>query len=484
MWNFIENHPWQTLIIINYIFVLFAVFSVLLKNSNPVKTMSYIIVLVVFPFFGLIVYYFFGQQYRKQKIFNRKKILNQSVIKRYNEAFKLDDGTIDYIEENLLDEKIKLVKLLNNCKDSPLTKCNNVTIIKNGENIIPSLIEDIEQAKDTVHLEYYILKDDVVGIRIIDALCKKASEGVAVKLIYDYVGSSISTENEDRMKASGIHFYPFMPVYFPRFASKLNYRNHRKIAVIDGKIGYVGGVNLSKTYYNGENDWYWRDTHLRIVGEAVGSLQMQFFTTWDFVCDEPFEVISNHFPSCKEENITPTQIVASGPDTDWANIMEVIFTAINLAEDYVYITTPYFIPNDQILTAICTAARSGVTVKLLIPKESDSWAAKYASYSYISQLLEAGVQVHLYTKGFVHAKTLVVDDIFATVGTSNMDYRSFNINFEVNAVMYDKDKALELKKLFFEDLETSESLTYKTWKKRGFQQKFKESFSRLWAPLL
>lgn len=482
---FIESiNAYQIILAINYLFVVVAMVTVLLKNENPTKTLSYIIILIVLPFFGLIVYYLFGQEYRKQKIFNRKNVLNQSTIKKYNKAFEVDELTLETIEEELLDGKVKLIRLLNSSEEAPLTSCNKVTVIRNGENVIPKIVEDILAAKSFIHLEYYIVKDDETGNALVDAICKKATEGVTVKLIYDYVGSSLSRATEEKLRNSGVEFYPFMPVYFPKFTSKLNYRDHRKIAIIDGLVGYVGGVNISNTYFNGRNEMYWRDTHLRIVGQAIGSLQMHFFMTWDFVSEKTYEIEEHHFPKCKPNAKTAVQIAASGPDTDWANIMEAIFSAINLAEKYVYITTPYFIPNDEIITALVASARSGVDIRIMTPQQSDSWIAKYASASYFERLLEANVRIFYYQKGFVHAKTIVVDDVFATVGTSNMDYRSFNINFEINALMYDKETALVLKSHFEEDLQESKEIFLKEWKQRGHRQKLAESLTRLLAPLL
>ncbi|SFU43474.1 cardiolipin synthase [Pustulibacterium marinum] len=474
----------QIILAINYLFVVVALFTVLFKNNNPTKTLSYIIILIVLPFFGLIVYYLFGQEYRKQKIFNRKNVLNQSTIKKYQKALAVDEEELVKLEEELLDGKVKLIKLLNSSEDAPLTRCNEVEIIRNGENTIPRIVEDLEKATSFIHLEYYIIRDDETGNMILDVLCNKAQEGIEVKLIYDYVGSSLSNATMERLSVAGVEFHPFMPVYFPKFTSKLNYRDHRKIAIIDGKIGYVGGVNISNTYFNGRNDMYWRDTHTRIVGQAVGSLQMHFFMTWDFVTEESYEIVNAHFPKCETSNRTALQIAASGPDTDWANIMEAIFTAINIAEDYVYITTPYFIPNDEMITALSAAAKSGVDVKIITPEQSDSWMAKHASASYFERMLESGVRIFYYQPGFVHAKTMVVDDVFTTIGTSNMDYRSFNINFEINALIYDEKISAEALSHFKIDLAESREVVLEEWEKRSFSNKLAESFTRLMAPLL
>ncbi|WP_299390438.1 cardiolipin synthase [uncultured Gelidibacter sp.] len=482
---FISDNIWIILISINYLLVILAAFTVLTKNINPTKTISYIIVLVFFPFFGLIVYYLFGQEYRKNKIFNRKNILNQKLITDVNKRLKPDKQEITDLKNDLLDDKIKLVKLLHSSENAPLTTYNSVDIIKNGENKFKVLIKDLKNAKKHIHMEYYILRDDKIGLEIIDILCAKAKEGVKVRLSIDDVGSSVSRKNKKRMGANGVEWHSFMPVLFPGFTGKMNYRNHRKIVVIDGQVGYIGGINVSDTYVNyDDSPDYWRDTHLRLVGESVKSLQIHFLMNWEFVSGRKIEMEESFFPKedCKE--FVAMQIAASGPDTDWANIMEVIFTAIVTADKYVYLTTPYFIPNEQIITALQVASKSGVDVRLLIPKESDSWTAKHATNSYIECLLEAGVKIYRYHKGFVHAKTIVIDDVFSTVGTTNMDYRSFNINFEINAIIYNEEKSLELKAHFFEDLEDSEIIDGERWLNRPKSEKLKESYCRLWAPLL
>lgn len=485
MLKFLTANTWILLLAINYILVIIVAFAILLKNINPTKTVSYIIVLVFFPFFGLIVYYFFGQEYRKNKIFNRKHILNQKIIEEVNQQLEPKKIEMKTLENDLLDERIKLVKLLHCDKNSPLTTHNDVQIIKNGENKFKLLLEDLKNAKDHIHLEYYILRDDKIGMKIIDMLCDKAISGIQVKLSIDDVGSSVSRKSKKRLTKSGVEWHPFMPVLFPSFTGKMNYRNHRKIAIIDGEIGYIGGINISDTYVNyDDSEDYWRDTHLRIIGEAVKSLQIHFLMNWEFVSGQKIILKKTYFPpdNCKKR--IAMQIAASGPDTDWASIMEVIFTAIVTAEKYVYITTPYFVPNDQIITAMQVASKSGIDVRLLIPMESDSWTAKHATNSYLECLLQANVKIYRYCKGFIHAKTMVVDDIFSTVGTTNMDHRSFSINFEINAMIYDEEKSKELKSHFFEDLKDSEEVEYQRWIDRSKFQKLKESYSRLWAPLL
>ena len=484
MIDYLEEHIWSIIIGLNYVLVLIAIGFILFKNINPTKTITYILVLVMFPFVGLLVYYFFGQEYRKSKIFNRKNILNKSIIKRISNEFVLKSKDIEKLD-NFLDDKMKLVKLLYKSENTPLTKFNQVTILKNGKEKFDHLFEDLKNAEHHIHLEYYILKDDNLGNQLINIICEKAQKGISVRLSFDDVGSKISSKAKKKLTDSGVEFFAFMPVLFPQFTGKLNYRNHRKIAVIDGEIGYVGGINISDNYVNyKDGKSFWRDTHVKIVGEAVKPLQVHFLMTWDFVSKSNLRITEKFFPKTTLKTETAVQIAASGPDTDWANIMEAIFVAINTADDYVYITTPYFIPNEQIITALQVAAKSGVDVRLLIPKASDSWTAKHATNSYLEMLLEADVKIYQYEKGFIHAKTIVVDDIFSTVGTANLDYRSFNINFEINALIYNTKASLELKKHFIADLKDSEQLKLNTWRERPAFNKLKESYARLWSPLL
>lgn len=484
MIEFLEEHYGAILIAINYVLALSAMITVLLNNVDPSKTLSYLIILALFPFFGLVIYYLFGQQYRKTKIFDRKHIANSEVISYVSDAYKLEHSDLEIIN-NTLDDKIKLVKLINSSERSPVIFNNDITILRNGEHKFKILLEDLKNAGQHIHLEYYIIKDDTIGNKIIDIICEKASEGIDVKLSYDDVGSSLKSSTKRRLRKSGVRLEPFMPVLFSSLTGKSNYRNHRKLAIIDGEIGYVGGINISDNYVNTpQSNLYWRDTHLRLQGDVVKVLQFHFLTTWDFVTADKLQVKSSYFPKLESLGDYPVQIAASGPDTDWANIMEAILTAINNAENYIYITTPYFIPNPQIITALQVAARIGVQVKLLIPKESDSWIAKHATNSFIEELLSSGVKVYAYNKGFIHAKTMVVDDVFSTVGTCNLDNRSFNMNFEINALMYDRENSEILKSHFIQDLKDANEVDLEIWKNRSQFIKLSESFSRLWSPLL
>ncbi len=487
MLSFLKENLWPILLGINYIFVVLFSVLIVLKNKNPVKTLSFLFVLAILPFLGILIYYFFGQDYRKHKIFEKKYIFDNASLKKWRKKFSLDQEERADFKDEFGEGIFKIYKLLRHNEKAVLTFDNNVDILVNGEEKYKRLKQDLAAAQDHIHMEYFVFLDDEQGQEIIEILCKKAKEDVHVKLIYDDVGSSISSKSKRLLTDSGVEHYPFLPVLFSNSTSKINYRNHRKIVVIDGRTGYLGGINIDKKYNNTfQNDRYWRDTHIRIQGAAVGALQSSFFLSWNFVAKRNIDLEENHFPKSKPEIGDPiaVQIVASGPDTDWENIMEAMFTAINTARKRIYITTPYLIPNSQILTALTTASRSGVDVQIIIPRKSDSWAAQYATDSYIEQLAHSGIRIFRYGKGFIHAKTIVIDDQFSSVGTANLDYRSFALNFEINALIYNERINQQMTELFKMDLGESEEVDYERWKQRGITRKLQESFSRLWAPLL
>lgn len=484
---YLQEHLWTFLLLVNYLLVIVMSVTIVLRNYNPAKTLGYLFALATLPFLGLLVYFFFGMDHRKNKIFSKKYISDNTKLKAWREEFGMDPEQREDFAQQFGPGLFKVYRLLEHNDQSILTYENKVDILFNGEEKFPRLLEDLQQARSHIHMEYFVLMDDEVGNPILDVLCRKAADGVAVRLIYDDVGSKLSGSTKRRLTDSGVEHYPFMPVMFTRFSSKFNYRDHRKIIVIDGCIGYVGGINIRKKYDNRQdNERYWRDTHLRIEGPAAGSLQASFLLSWDFVSDQITSIKRELFPEDKPETGDPVavQIAASGPDTDWANIMEALFTAINNAREYVFITTPYMIPSGPILTALTTAARCGVDIRIIIPYQSDSWPAQYATDSYIEELLVSGVRIFRYTKGFVHAKTLVIDDLFTSIGTANLDYRSFSINFEINACLYSANKARAMKEIFISDLKECDEVELERWQERGIDRRLQESLNRLWAPLL
>ncbi|MCF6352704.1 MAG: cardiolipin synthase [Cyclobacteriaceae bacterium] len=479
----IKEYLIPVLIIGYYSLVIFAVIKILLENKNPLKTHSYLLLLILLPIAGLLIYLFFGQDYRRHKFFSRKKAMDSTIVDsivndQLNLAFQHE-----LIDDERIKEKLNIIKLLLRNNNAFLTKNNKIEMLINGEQKFDSLLNDIDKAANHIHLEYYIFEEDEVGKKVLNKLIKKASEGVIVRFIYDDVGSKISFVTKVKLKKAGIIAKPIMPVYLRKF-SKANYRDHRKIVVIDGKIGYVGGINIADRYVNQEGQKYWRDTHLRIEGNAVYSLQIAFLLNWYYAAKEKLSFTRNLFPTIHSNGKICIQIAGSGPDTDWASIMQAFFVAINSATKRVWITSPYFIPNEPVLTAIKIAALSGIDVQIIFPHQPDSYIVHVASMSYMKEVLEAGVKVHLYSKGFIHAKTLLVDDVFSSVGTANMDYRSFDQNYEINAMVYSETFAAQLEKQFLEDVEQCVPLQLNRWEQRPIRTKLLESVARLLAPLL
>ncbi len=480
---YIKEYLTPTIIILYYAWVVFAVIKILLENKNPLKTHSYLLLLILLPIVGLAIYLLFGQDYRRHKFFSRKKAIDSRII----DSIVNNQLNLAFQHELIADEKVvgkmNIIKLLLRNNNAFFTKNNKVEMLINGEEKFDSLFRAIDKAVGHVHLEYYIFEEDVIGKALLDKLIQKALEGVMVRFIYDDVGSSISYITKQKLKKAGVQAMPIMPVYFPKF-SKANYRDHRKIVVIDGKIGYVGGINVADRYVNKEGQKYWRDTHLKISGNAVHSLQIAFLLNWYYASKEQLDFGRNLFPAINSEGDHCVQVAASGPDTDWASIMQAFFAAITSATKRVWITSPYFIPNEPVLTALKTAALSGKDVQIIFPHQPDSFIVHAASMSYMKEVLEAGVKVHLYTKGFVHAKTLLVDDVFSSVGTTNMDYRSFDQNYEINAMVYSESFAAQLETQFLEDVEQCMPLQLNRWEQRPIRTKLLESVARLLAPLL
>jgi cardiolipin synthase A/B len=459
--------------------------SVVLDNRNPTKTISWIVVLFVLPIIGLILYLLVGKNYRKEKIFSRKGLEDFERIRDFseNQIIELQDKA--NLENEKILSKLPVINLLLRNSKALLTTRNRVEILNNGKKTFGSIITELNKAKDHIHLEFYIIEDDTIGNRIREILIAKASEGIKIRMIYDDVGCwPLGKKFLQSLEMAGVELYPFMPVHFPFLANRINYRNHRKIIVVDGRVGFVGGVNVADRYIYGNEDIpFWRDTHMKIEGEAVNSLQVVFLTDWFFVSDQ---VINdrNYFPKSRIQNTQLVQITASGPDSDWASIMQAYFYAISTATEYIFITVPYFIPNESILTALKTVSMSGVDVRIIIPGKADSFLAFNGTMSYVEELLEAGIRIFNYQKGFIHSKLLIVDDVFASVGTANMDIRSFDNNFEVNALIYDEKLCIELKDSFLDDLSDCLEIELEMHRNRNLKRKFIESFSRIFSPLL
>ncbi len=370
---------------------------------------------------------------------------------------------------------------------SPLTGNNAVKILVNGEQKFPEVLKALQEAKNHIHIEYYIYEDDETGRAIEKVLIQKAKEGVDVRFIYDDFGSrSIRKKMVHRLQEGQVKVSPFLKVYFIAFANRLNYRNHRKIIVVDGRTAFVGGINVSDKYVNspGNIKLFWRDTHLRIDGPGVHYLQYLFLCDWNFCANAALLPDANFFPRIHTKENKIVQIAASGPDSDTPAILFSIIQAINLATKEILITSPYFIPGESLLDALIIASLSGVSVKLLVPGISDSFLVNFAASAYYNDLLKAGVEIYRYKKGFVHAKTFVADRKIAMVGTANMDFRSFDLNFEVNAIVYDAETANKLSDIFYDDIQDAEKLNADGWNNRSKPKQLFEKIARLVSPLL
>ncbi len=458
--------------------IIMVMVRVLMDNLQPAKTMAWMLVLTFIPMLGIILYFFFGQTTRKER-----------KIWQYSMDQLTKHSMLEFVEQKRLhlpNEYRELIKLFMNQNWVLPFKNNEIEIYTSGYEFFPSLLMEIGKAEHHIHLDTFIIASDPLGQIVADALIDKARQGVEVRVIYDDVGSW-KTKNRffERMRAEGIEVYPFMPVRFPVFTSKVNYRNHRKICVIDGEVGFIGGMNIANRYVKGIKKLAWRDTHVKITGAAVYGLQRAFLVDWFFVSRE---LITDHvyYPASKvAENDSLIQIVTSSPTSLWPEIEQGYVRVLASAKRYVYMETPYFLPTDPILFAMRTAALSGVDVRLMIPYETDTKIVEWASRTYVLATVKAGVKVYLYKAGFNHSKLLVADDSIATIGSTNVDFRSFENDFEANAFFYDKKIALKVKDIFLKDQEESVALEdVRNLTHRSFLQRLWESIVRLLSPLL
>ncbi len=465
--------------------IVFIIILILLENRDPIKTLAWILVLVLLPFIGIILYLFFGRNFRKRKTFSKKAESDYAQIHNLQGLNLLNLEQQNFYNDPKIKDKSNIITLLLNNSKALLTEKNEVNVLTNGAETFPAIFQALKKAEDHIHLEFYIIEDDQIGNKIREILEEKAKNGIKVRVIYDGVGSwQLNRRYIKSLQKAGVEIHPFRPVNFPFLTSKLNYRNHRKIIVVDGKTGFLGGLNISDKYLYGDKKLgFWRDTHLQLKGDAVKSLQTVFLTDWYFVSNQILNQKSL-FPEVEIEGRKLAQIVAGGPDSEWSSIMQAYFSAIATAKEYIFISTPYFTPNRSILTALKTAALSGIDVRLILPGNSDSWIIKWCSFSYIEELLNAGVRVFIYQNGFTHSKIMIVDGVFGSIGSANMDIRSFDQNLEINALIYDREIMINLKNSFYNDLSNSYELTPENYQKRPLNQKFKESFARIFSPIL
>ena len=470
----------SVLITLSVIFIGFVIFF---ENRHPTQTITWLVVLGSFPLIGFIFYLLFGRNYRKEKMFRKKYFLDK-------QAFLTVEGEDDPRGQEKLNlmgqHQGKLFKLAQKLGNSPISFDTATKVLTNGEETFQHIIEQLKRARHHIHLEYYIVRHDLIGQEIKEILIQKASEGVKIRFLFDAVGSwQLSKNYITALRNAGIEAVSFGPVKLPFLNNKFNFRNHRKIIVIDGNIGFVGGLNIGDEYLGRNKEiGFWRDTHLMLKGEAVRTLQLIFLQDWYYMTNHSFLTAEYLSPQIDHKHHGGVQLIAGGPDNEWSVIKNIFFSMIASAEKSVWIASPYFIPDEDIFSAIKVAALSGVDVRLLVPNRPDKRIVFHASRSYFPELLEAGVKVYEYQHGFMHSKIVIVDNELASIGTSNMDMRSFHLNFEVNAFLFRTKSTEELVEEYINDLKFARQLDLETFQQRHIGFRILESTARLLSPLL
>lgn len=463
--------------------VIFIGFVIFLENRHPTQTLTWLVVLGSFPLVGFIFYLLFGRNHRKERMFRKKYFLDK-------QAFLTVEGENDSRSEEkavqLGNHQRRLFQLAQKLGNSPISFDTETKTLTNGEETFYHIINELKRARHHIHMEYYIFRSDHIGETLKQILIDKAKQGVKIRFLYDAVGSwKLSKKFIVELRNAGIEAVPFGPVKLPFLNSKFNFRNHRKIIVIDGNVGFVGGLNIGDEYLGKVKQiGFWRDTHLMLRGEAVRSLQLIFLQDWYYMTNFSFLTAEYLSPQPTNKNHGGVQLIAGGPDNEWSVIKNIFFSMITTAEKSVWIASPYFIPDEDIFSAIKVAALSGIDVRLLVPNRPDKRIVFHASRSYFPELLEAGVKVYEYQRGFMHSKIVIVDHELASIGTSNMDMRSFHLNFEVNAFLYRTKSTQKLVTEYLNDIEYSKQLDIETFGKRHFGFRLLESTARLLSPLL
>lgn len=486
-----EQTKWVVAAEVLYIIVLiFACLRIVYDTRSVSKTLAYLLFAIFVPVIGMIFYFTFGINYRKRKRYGKKLVIDESIKNEFEQFIKDVDKRVSTSHNPVLKEFRELSKLLSSKRaGNDLVLPNlEIRLLINGEELYPCLLQELEQAKEHIHIEYYIYDNDIIGNQVKDILIRKAREGVEVRFIYDDFGSrSIRRNIVKELRKAGVQAFPFNEIKLIHFANRLNYRNHRKIVVIDGKTAFTGGINVSDKYINTPGTkLFWRDTHLMVKGYTALAMQQVFMSDWNFCSHQNIPVIDKYFPVTEQPAAgSPyAQIVSSGPDSDMPGILYSILQSVNLAEEEILITTPYYVPDSSLQENLIIAALSGVTVKMLLPGRGDSRLVDLASQAYYDDLLRAGVRIYQYKKGFVHAKTFVIDRELASVGTANLDVRSFDLNFEVAAMIYDQPTATRLAEIFDKDLLDAEEIIWEKWKKRSRLRKLLERLVRLVSPFM
>lgn len=476
----------------NILLVVYVVIRLILRKTDPIKTLSWLLVLILLPYVGLILYLLLGQNFRKQVIFKKKRNIDTEIKMRIaNEQLQKYQTDAGGKVDSYFYKKLILQNLKNNY--SFVGENDEIEFYFSGKEALEAMLAVVEKAEKHIHLQSFIFYNDTIGNRFKDALMEKARSGVEVRVMYDSAGCwGVKRRFFKEMRSAGVEVLEFSPIRILMPTSKMNYRNHRKILVVDGKVGFVGGVNIADKYIDGGVYEQWRDTQIKITGESVFALQQTFLLDRYFIINRHLPRRKKYYPTIDTiDNDSPhsreavySQIVSCGPDSDWSSIMQCYFTMITNAQKSIYINTPYFIPSESLLNAIRIAALGGVSVNIMIPERTDLLLAHYGSMSYVAELLRAGVNVYLFKPGFNHSKSISIDGALCVVGSANMDSRSMTQDFEITAVLYDEKCAQTIESQFRKDASHCTRLNLSKWEKRSRSQKTKEAVSRLVSPLL
>ncbi|MCL1808600.1 MAG: cardiolipin synthase [Clostridiales bacterium] len=466
--------------------ILIALAIIFLERKNPTASLAWIMILFLLPGIGLVLYIFLSQNISRQKMFRLTKYEEDAIDGALASQIKeIGDNEFDFTTVEAKRWK-DMIKLNQTYAKAFLTQDNRLFIMTDGAHMFDCLIDDIRNAKRSINIMFFIVKNDYVGRKLIEELTKKAKEGIETRLLIDAMGSrQISSFDLAGFKRAGGKCAFFFPPKIKYLNMKLNYRNHRKIAVIDGELGYIGGFNIGKEYLGQKKRFgYWRDTHLKVLGSGVQDINARFLLDWRFASKENVVLSEAYYSEVISVGISGLQIVSSGPDSQREEIKRCYMKMITSARKTVFIQTPYFVPDASILESLKMAALAGVDVRIMIPCKPDHMFVYWATYSYVGELLNSGVRVFIYENGFLHAKTVVVDGEIASIGSANFDMRSFKLNFEANAVIYDAAEAYKLEAVFESDMLRSRELTRTAYRKRSILIRFKESISRLLSDLL
>ncbi len=471
--------------VLSWFFIINALISIvviILERKRPEKTIAWLLIFVVFPPLGLMLYIFLGRNWKRHKLYEEFSPYVKELV--YRVINRIEDP--DYIP---------LVELLAANSDSPLFIDNDIRVFKDGTEKFKCLIEELKKAEHHIHMEYYIVKNDKIGNEIKDVLIERAKAGVKIRFIMDRVGAiKIGKRYVKELREAGVDVVLYSYILAPilrNINTQINYRNHRKIVVIDGKVGFLGGINIGDEYLGKGKLGYWRDTHLMIKGDFVTGLQGVFLDDFwaiknanegKFAYDENFQEL---FPKTEKASGKIMQLVTSGPDSNFPSIMQGTLKMITMARDHIYITTPYFVPTEAIMEALKIAALGGIDVRILFPGRYDHISVYYASRTYLAELIKCGVKVYFYRKdSFVHAKSITVDGRISMVGTANMDIRSYELNYEINAVIYDDETTKILEELFNDDLSVSTMMTEEEYGRTPKYIKVVEAVARMFSTLL